>query len=198
MAEGASRAIEHELLFCLLGGFGISYELAHSASQRLRMMNLFEQRLSGRALEAAIHVELATAQFEPLRLDGSMRRHRFPARKARIIAQAIDWVRSSDASLVEQLRNAFGRDEQRRLLCRCPGVGLKTASWIVRNCGLADDVAVIDVHVLRALSRWRGLNDLRMPTDYLSAEAEFLAWAAEAGAPPAAFDLFIWELSRAR
>jgi endonuclease III len=35
-------------------------------------------------------------------------------------------------------------------LAELPGIGLKTASWIVRNHLASNEVAVIDVHIVRA------------------------------------------------
>jgi endonuclease III len=38
----------------------------------------------------------------------------------------------------------------RQLLLSIEGIGPKTASWIVRNVMGSDDVAIIDIHILRA------------------------------------------------
>ena len=38
----------------------------------------------------------------------------------------------------------------RDALTAIPGVGLKTASWAVRNHRASDSVAVLDVHIVRA------------------------------------------------
>ena len=60
---------------------------------------------------------------------------------------------------------------RRELLCGCPGFGYKTASWLLRNLGLGRGLAIIDVHVLRALADERRLVDVRLPRDYARVEA---------------------------
>jgi len=86
---------------------------------------------------------------------------------------------------------------RRKRLCECPGVGLKTASWLLRNIGLAAQLAVIDVHVLRALVDAGRVSGARLPRDYVVVERQFLDWCDELGASPAAFDLLLWEWQRA-
>jgi thermostable 8-oxoguanine DNA glycosylase len=62
--------------------------------------------------------------------------------------------------------------------------------------GLAERLAVIDIHVLRALVDAGRVGDVRLPRDYLAVEARFLEWCADIQAPPAAFDLLLWEWQR--
>jgi N-glycosylase/DNA lyase len=82
----------------------------------------------------------------------------------------------------------------REALRRLPGVGLKTASWIVRNHTGSDRVAIIDVHVYRACTA-AGLFDesWQLPRDYLRCEEAFLAFATAGGVSAAALDACIWE-----
>ena len=90
-----------------------------------------------------------------------------------------------------------GAKARRRFLSECPGVGYKTASWLLRNLGLGDELAIIDIHVLRALVGAKRIPDgIQMPKDYDVAEEAFLAWCDELGAPPAGFDLFVWHWQR--
>jgi N-glycosylase/DNA lyase len=88
-------------------------------------------------------------------------------------------------------------EHQRRLfLEQCPGVGPKTGSWILRNLGLASTLAILDVHVLRALEASGRVIEPSLPQDYPVVEQAFVAWCNELGASPAAFDLFLWEWQR--
>jgi thermostable 8-oxoguanine DNA glycosylase len=75
-------------------------------------------------------------------------------------------------------------------------VGPKTASWVLRNVGLGNDLAILDVHILRALEQSGRIAEYRLPRDYAYAESVFLQWSEDIGAPPAAFDLFLWEFGR--
>lgn len=190
-----STNIERELLFCLLGGYGVSFELAHSATHVLEPLQVFSPSWDLEILESTVRATLDQPQFEPRRRDGSMRRYRFPTRKARLIAQAASWLRPNPP-LHESLAALRDEHQRRHYLCGCPGVGLKTASWLLRNVGLAERLAVIDIHVLRALADAGLVDDVRLPRDYLAVEARFLDWCAELDAQPAAFDLLLWEWQR--
>jgi N-glycosylase/DNA lyase len=196
LANDASRTIESELLFCLLGGHGVTFELARSAASVLETLSIFDSSWKAADLELTIWSELSAAQFEPTRQDGSLRRYRYPRRKAHLIARAAAWV-GYHAPLREALL-AFSEEVSRRdLLCECPGIGLKTASWLLRNVGLANDLAVVDIHVVRALTVANRIVAARLPKDYQYIERCFLAWCEEMDAPPAAFDLMLWEWQRA-
>jgi thermostable 8-oxoguanine DNA glycosylase len=194
-SDDSCPSIENELLFCLLGGHGVTFELARSAAAVLAPLNVFGAEWETPALEAAVRTELDTAQFEPLRRDGSFRRYRYPRRKAQLTAQAAAWVRARHPlqEHVAQLRDEGAR---REFLCDCPGIGLKTASWLLRNVGLGEALAVLDVHVLRALTAAGRITEVRLPRDYHAVEQRFLAWCDELNAPPAAFDLMVWEWQR--
>ncbi|HEX6679134.1 MAG TPA: hypothetical protein VF063_00680 [Gaiellaceae bacterium] len=193
--ERHSLSIEDELLFCLLGGHGVTFELARSAAAVLAPLHVFSGEWDTSSLKGVLRSELETAQFEPLRNDGSLRRYRFPGRKAQLIAQAAEWV-GPRRPLFESLSSLDDERARRHVLCGCPGIGLKTASWLLRNVGLAEALAVVDIHVLRALTAAGRITAARLPRDYDAVEQCFLAWCGELNAPPAAFDLMLWEWQR--
>lgn len=187
--------LHDELLFCLLGGFGVSFELASSASVCLKTLQPFEASWSSTNLEQRLLCELRLPQFAPRCADGSLRRYRFPAQRSKTIVKAREWL-LAQADLLETLI-AFERDAKRRAyLCDCPGVGPKTASWILRNLGLSSHLAIIDIHVARALKAAHKIDDHRLPRDYELVERAFLDWCEELNAPANAFDLFLWEWER--
>jgi thermostable 8-oxoguanine DNA glycosylase len=187
--------LRDEALFCLLGGHGVPYELALSATRQLLALDLFSPEWKPRALEARLRQELSSPQFEPRRHSGELRRYRYPKRKASLIVSARAWF-LDEAPVLDRLRGTDDERVRRELLCSCPGFGHKTASWLLRNVGLGRGLAIIDVHVLRALVEERRLVDVRLPRDYARVEEEFLAWCEELDASPAAFDLFLWEWQR--
>jgi len=127
---------------------------------------------------------------EPLVVDGRSTRYRFPRQRAVRIACALATsnLRESDRSEPLALRNA---------LMHLPGIGPKTASWIVRNWAGSDAVAILDVHVLRA-GQIMGLfpRDLRLPRDYASLERDFLDFARALGVRPSLLDAIIWREMR--
>jgi len=187
---------EDELLFCLLGGHGVTFELAQSAVAILKRLDVFDSRWSTMELEMLLSSELVMPQFSPPRRDGSLRRYRYPRRKASLIARAAAWVASR--SPLRETVLALDEDEARRdFLCECPGIGLKTASWLLRNLGLGSSLAVVDIHLLRALMAANRISKAVLPRDYRQVEQRFLAWCKELKAPPAAFDLMLWEWQRA-
>jgi N-glycosylase/DNA lyase len=193
--EGETR---RELLFCLLGGHGVLYELAFSATDRLADLGVLAQGgPSGDALERMVAHELKQPQFAPARANGSPRRYRYPSRKAELLKQAGDWIkRAAMDNLVASIHAEENEGDRRRFMCTCPGVGPKTASWFLRNAGYATHLAVLDVHVLRALTAAGRLGEYLLPRDYERVEGYFLGWCEDLKALPAAFDLFLWELQR--
>jgi N-glycosylase/DNA lyase len=192
---GSEEELRHELLFCLLGGFGVTFELAHSATDVISRLQPFSSEWRVPSLRAAIRRELEEPQFEPRRGDGSLRRYRFPRRKAVLVAGAASWVREHDA-LADGLSRRSTTRERREWLCSCPGVGLKTASWLLRNCGFEREVAILDIHVIRAMTEVGLIDEAVLPRDYERIEDLYLHWADELGACPAALDLFLWDVQR--
>ena len=190
------HGIEDELLFCLLGGFGITFEHGQSAYVTIRQLRPFSGDWKDEQLFETILAALMRPQFEPRRRDGSLRRYRFPKQKASVIVKARQWVRGQDP-IDERLLQLGSPKDRRRFLTKCPGMGFKSASWLLRNLGLGGELAIIDVHVLRALLDAKRIpDDIRIPRDYEMAEEAFLAWCDELDAPSEAFDLFVWHWQR--
>lgn len=188
-------ALYDEIVFCLLSGHGVPFELALSAARHLAAFSVFSRRRTDPELRDLVFAELSRPQFEPRRNDGNFRRFRYPMRKAGLIVSARRWLLDR-GTLYDRLRSIPDERARRTFLTPCPGVGLKTASWLLRNAGLAHELAVLDVHVLRAMDAQGRLGAMRLPRDYERIEEAFLAWCRELQAPPAAFDLFLWEAQR--
>lgn len=189
------QELRAELLFCLLGGHGISYDLNLSVADRLWARGLF--RTSRRLQRSSIEAELRKPQFEPPRRDGTLRRYRFPARKAELLYGAQLWLDDVD-SLAAALATIVREPERRDFLCSCPGVGPKSASWLLRNCGYARELAVLDVHVVRAMQSCGRIEEADLSRGYEAIEGEYLSWCRDYDADPARFDLIVWDFSRTR
>jgi len=201
-AESAGEPLEdeelrRELVFCLLGGHGVKFELAISATEVITALEPFAPRWTTARLRAALRRELGRPQFHPRRLDGSLRRYRFPARKAWLLADAANWV-LTEGSIQAGLEARASESERRVWLCTCPGVGMKTASWLLRNGGWARELAILDVHLMSAMREVGLVGNNKLPRDYEAIERTYLHWAAELGACPAALDLFLWDVQRSR
>ena len=200
-AVALSRSVSHkdvedELLFCLLGGYGITEEHGRSAWQTVRKLEPFAGVWGDDELFRILMATLEYPQFEPPRADGSPRRYRFPKQRAAIIVKAREWIRRRKP-LDECLLHWGDPNDRRRILLGCPGLGLKSASWLLRNLGMGDGLAILDVHLVRALQDTKRIAyDVRLPRDYYTVERAFLKWCHELDAPSDAFDLFIWEWQR--
>jgi N-glycosylase/DNA lyase len=187
--------VHREFLFCLLGGFGVSFELASSATDVIGKLTPFDPEWHEDRLRTRLAKELSKPQFHPECCDGRLRRYRFAERKADVIVQARRWLLRRD-NLLHDLRGLESERDRRQLLAGCPGIGPKTASWLLRNLGLAFELAILDVHVMHALKAAGRITSEKLPRDYERVEAQFLKWCHELHAPPAAFDLFVWEWQR--
>ncbi len=78
-------------------------------------------------------------------------------------------------------------------LTSIPGIGHKTASWIARNWLCADDVAILDIHILRAgLLAGFFPGDLTVERDYLKLEQIFLEFSEAMGVKASELDALIW------
>lgn len=191
-----SGSVEAEILFCLLGGFGITYEHNVSALEVLAPLDPFGDSWDDDELFEAIAEELSVPQFDPPKRDGTPRRFRFPRRKATLIVLARRWV-ITNGPVEWWLERLSSARERRDYLCDCPGIGRKTASWLLRNLGWGDELAILDVHLLRALGEaGRMPDDVKLPRDYERVEEAFLQWCSDLDAPPGVFDLFAWEWQR--
>lgn len=172
--------LREEVAVCLLGGFGMPFELGLAAFESVRSTLMRDHRApSAEAIEAVLR--------EPLLVGGRLRRYRFPHQRAVRLAGALAWVDGSIDS------TPVGARAIRDWLLDAPGIGMKTASWIVRNHFDAPDVAILDIHVVRAGVR-SGVfpESLTVTRDYRLLESLFLAWAARGAVRAADLDAVIW------
>jgi thermostable 8-oxoguanine DNA glycosylase len=167
-----------EVVACLLGGHGIPAEVGLAAFFRLRDSGALRAERS----EADIFALLSA----PLDIGGRAVRYRFAAQKAAYVSKALQVLSQEAAPL------GSGR-ALRDWLTRLPGVGLKTASWIARNFMDADDVAILDIHILRAGQLGGFFNPgLSVERHYLALETRFLEFSHHLQVKPSELDGVIW------
>lgn len=171
-----------EVCACLLGGYGMPAELGIAAFKRLRDRGLLQPGISISLLVEALQ--------EPFRHGDKTRRYRFPNQKAKYLAATV--------AQIEEIGETPDDVEFRNDLSTLPGVGLKTASWVVRNIRLSNRVAVLDVHVVKA-GRYIGLFDAAWTpsTHYQAMERRFLEFATNLSVGVAILDAVIWRVMRA-
>lgn len=194
-ARAGEFELRRELLFCLLGGYGVTFETSRSALQVVDEFDVFAPTHDADDLYVGLVAALDEPRFEPVRKDGSLRRYRFPRRKAGLICRARSWVLQA-GTLSEHLAALTCERERRAWLINCPGLGPKSASWLLRNTGWAHELAILDVHVLRAMAEAGVLLDGYSREDYEAVEQLFLEWCKQLEAAPAVFDFFLWEWQR--
>ncbi len=160
------------------------------------LLNLaaFEHLLAKGAFDNAHHSkeQLESWLKEPISIGQKQVNYRFASQKAGFLAESLPLAATAPAF-------DTGR-ELRRWLMNLPGVGPKTASWIARNWMNADDVAILDIHILR-VGQVVGLfpMELSLPRDYEHLERQFIRFSAALDVCTSELDAVIWqEMSIAR
>jgi thermostable 8-oxoguanine DNA glycosylase len=175
------RSLREEIAVCLLGGHGLPAELGLAAFYRLRDRQLLRPEVEQQELESALS--------EPLSYEGRARRYRFPRQKAKFLWHAMQLA--SDAS------ETMAPRQLRDYLTTVPGIGPKTASWIVRNHLGSDDVAILDVHILRAGMMMGIFSEVAEPTrHYATLEERFLEFCQAIDEPASLVDAMMWDHMR--
>jgi thermostable 8-oxoguanine DNA glycosylase len=176
------QTFEEEVVACLLGGHGIPAEIGVAAFLRLRDLGLIAEPQT-----CATFSEILK---EPLAIEGRHVIYRFWSQKARYVSAALTALREQSPPLdsPKMLRD---------YLLRIPGIGPKTASWIVRNWLGSSEVAILDIHVVRA-GQLMGIYSSadRVQQKYLDMERRFLELARAIGVPAANLDSLIWYYMR--
>ncbi len=121
-------SLREEVAACLLGGYGMRAEVGLAAFRRLRDEGLL--------IGAPSRETLTERLSQPMRLGARTCGYRFARQKAAYLAHCL-------AHLPEQDDVALSDRALRAGLLALPGIGLKTASWIVRNWRCSDEVAII-------------------------------------------------------
>ena len=180
----SEATLKEQVGFCLLGGFGITAEMNHAIFEHLDAEGIFRPQNIPTAdeIERLLRV--------PVKVAGKLRRYRFPNQRSTRLAAALRRIEENPPSSDDPRR--FRHD-----LTKVPGVGPKTASWITRNWLGSNEVAILDIHIIRA-GVLIGLFDRRqtVPKDYDAMEARFLAFAAALNVRPSLLDAVMWREMR--
>ena len=179
----AQGGLAQELTFCLLGGFGITAELATAAFRTCCDAGLVDELNASPA-------DWAEVLGRQLVVGGRSMKYRYPNQKAIYLADAMRCVSEGSADMSD------GRALRDSLLS-IRGVGPKTAGWVARNLLDSDDVAILDIHIVRAGL----LCDLFRPEqkverEYFEMEASYIEMCRALKVRPAVLDCLIWDQMR--
>lgn len=172
------RSLAEEVAACLLGGWGMPAELALAAYSRLRERDLLRPGTTAGELEESLS--------EPFVLQGRARKYRFIRQKSNYLSGCL--ARLPDFEQPED--DVAFRDKLKDL----PGIGLKTASWIVRNLRPQSEVAILDIHIIK-VGQHLGLfpEKWRPETHYRELEERFVAFARAIDVSAATLDGLMWD-----
>lgn len=174
--------LPEEVAACLLGGHGIPAEVGIAAYHRLRELGLLSQSPSPSEIEKILS--------EPLSIGSRRIRYRFAHQKSCYLAEALR--RLKDEFPPVSPGRAF-----RTFMLGLPGIGPKTASWITRNWLDSDEVAILDIHIVRAgIAAGVFPKDVNLTRDYFKLEDRFLDFAKALRCRPAILDNFLWHQMR--
>ena len=178
MRHRLGQTLAEEVAACLLGGHGIPASVGVAAFRRLQSLGMFAA--------APVEDELLQQLTSPLLVNGRPVRYRFARQKAKYLTFAMK-------RLTEEAPPIHSGRALRDWLVGLPGIGFKTASWVARNWLDADDVAILDIHLLRA-GALGGFFDTTMTVerDYLDLEAQFIRFSHAIGVRPSELDAVIW------
>jgi thermostable 8-oxoguanine DNA glycosylase len=172
--------LNEEIVACLLGGYGIPSEVGLLAFRRLRDSGL----IKADSEREEIFIALST----PFELgNGRKVRYRFYSQKAKYIAKFLQRKDLNDIPYQDDY-------ELRNWLMSIDGIGPKTASWITRNWLQSDNVAIIDIHILRAgiiagfFSRTSDVSN-----EYFELENRYIRFCSALQVRPSNLDALIWE-----
>ncbi len=182
-AHRIGQTFAEELTACILGGYGIPAEVGLAAFCRLRDESLISELCTDEQL-------LERRLQEPLWVKGRSVKYRFWRKKAMYLSAAYSAIRTQEIPINDALK-------LRTKLMTLPGVGLKTASWIVRNWLGSDQVAILDIHVVRAgllMNLFSPEDDVSK--DYPRMEAKFISFSQALGVPTSDLDALIWGMMR--
>lgn len=171
--------LKEEVGACLLGGHGIPSTVGLAAYYHVKARGAFGD-------EPPSEDQLLEWLREPMALDGRLVRYRFAKQKARYLAAALHKLAGEEAPI--QSGRAL-----RDWLLDVPGIGYKTASWVARNWLDADDVAILDIHILRAGLLGKFFDShLTVERHYLQLEEQFIRFSKGLGVRASELDALIW------
>lgn len=192
-SESDEDGLWRELVACILGS-RVRYSTAYAAVERLADADLLTAPRC--CMDLGIY-ERSLARV----LSASRTPHPFSRAKAHQIRGAAEEIYAAGQCLHGLLGSSIlPRDIRRTLANNVPGLGPKQASLFLRNIGFADNLAVLDTHVLTYMN-WFHLTEeplVSVPDveRYEALEDAFVRHSRALGHSPDRFDVAVWIVVR--
>ncbi|BAB52726.1 mll6426 [Mesorhizobium japonicum MAFF 303099] len=181
-AFGLGDTLAEEVAACLLGGYGAPAEVGLAAYGRVRQAMRSTAVVDVGAIEAMLTM--------PLNVGDRLVRYRFARQRSRQLGECLARIADIDEAALDDI-------SLRDALTRLPGIGPKTASWVVRNRRASDEVAILDIHIVRACVHMGIFGGGATPaSDYVSLESRFIGFCRAAGLRASLLDALMWRTMR--
>ena len=198
----SEKELWYELCLCILSS-NVPYELARSAFHYLIKVGYLtpEWIVETYGSRAIIAEELKKPIYFPRKIDGTLRKYRFPNTRSRNICEAARVIFSKEDWLANLLADSSSQVEARRsLVNNIPGFGLKEASHFLRNIRYSNELAIIDSHVLSFLIEINAVGAISAKTItqkmYMDLEGKLKEICERRSLNLSVFDMAIWACMR--
>lgn len=172
------NTIIEEIVACLLGGYGMPSELGMLAFNRFRNESLIRKNIEFTKIKKALSTPF-------LLNNGKLKIYRFFNQKSIYIHK---FLNRSDLDQIPVENDIILRD----WLLTINGVGPKTASWITRNWLQSENVAILDIHILRAGKIAGFFKHIDVTKKYFDLERCFINFCTILEVPPSDMDAIMW------
>jgi len=129
-------------------------------------------------------------------IKASLSRVRFPNNKASYLIAARKAFKNSRGFNVKSKIDEGNIPKTREWFVKnIKGLGYKEASHFLRNIGLGDNIAILDIHILRNLKKYRVIKEIPSSISrkiYLNIENKMRVFSQNIGIPLPELDLLLW------
>jgi N-glycosylase/DNA lyase len=192
-----------ELASCILGS-RVPFELARSAVRHLDKAGLLRMLQKERcfvAVQNSISRELRRPIYFPLRVDGSKRSYIFPSIRSCQLSDTAKTIYGKSQTIKSILKESKDEYSARKVLIEiASGIGPKQASLFLRNIGFANELAILDSHVLRFMDYLKIAKTvpayIASLTSYEKTESKLRNYAEDKDIEMSCLDTAIWIVMR--
>ncbi len=137
---------------------------------------------------------LYTGNLEQIRFE--LKAVRFPNNKAKFIFEARKTFSEKGKLLIKsRVQKNNIHDSREWIVNNVKGIGFKEASHFLRNMGLGKDLAILDVHILRNMVRYKVISEIPKTITkkiYYCIEDKIKDFSGEIDIPMDELDLLLW------